>query len=329
MMRSFLDNKGLWWFAGEDPYILSQCSKGLRRRFSFIGILVILISMLSGISVAYGIEQILESMSADIIIGVYGGLFILILYLFLLHTLSRNVLPSAKNKWSGKLFSYVVRVGFLIFLGILITQPISYFILRSPVENELIAFKNKEIKELNDRLNGHYAQKLKEAKSSLTSPTQVLNKIQNNDKLKNRELREFMKSQGERDYFIRKILILNTLSYFDKPNGLKANNNLVLSSWILDLFFIGLFILPVFLKYKISISSEYYRTKKNVETRIINTHFKRFLHTYNEILRGTYPEFDAQFTSRYLDPPYNTVLKTPPQYKGKSEFIKWLLNEDN
>ena len=78
-MSKFLDNKKFWWFAGEDPYILSQCSKGLRRKFSLIGILVILISLVSAAGIAFGVEQILNSTTADIIIGVYFALFIFIL----------------------------------------------------------------------------------------------------------------------------------------------------------------------------------------------------------------------------------------------------------
>ena len=324
-MRRFLDNKKLWWFAGEDPYILSHCSKGLRRKFSLIGILVILISLISGISVAYGIEQILESMSADIIIGIYGGLFILILYLFLLHTLSRNVLPNVDSKWSGRFFSYVVRIGFLVFLGILITQPISYFTFRKPVENELIVFKNSEIRDLNHRLNSEYAQKLNLVKNTLTSKTQFLNEIRKNDRLKNAELRKFIKSQEKRDYFIRKIIILNTID----SHKVEVNVPLVLSSWALDFFFICLFITPVFIKNRISISSEYYKTKRKIETGVIDTHHKRFVFSYNEILKEDYPKTQVQFSSRYLDPPYNTVLKSSPRTKGKSQFIKWLLDEGN
>lgn len=328
-MRKFINSKRLYWFAGEDPYVLSQCSKGLRRRFSFIGILVLIISLISGVSVAYGVEQILESVSADILIGVYSGLFILILYLFLLHTLSRNVLPSIEKRWSGKLLSYVLRVGFLVFLGILITQPISYFVLRGPVENELVAFKNMEISEFNNRLNIQYAQKLSEVKSTLTSKNQVLQEIRINDRLKNQELRGFIKSQDERDYFIRKILILNTMVYSDNSMKLKVNVPLVISSWMLDLFFISLFVLPVFLKYRISISSEYYRTKRKIETRIIDNHYKKFVFSYNNILRENYPNAKLQYSSTYKDPPYNTVLKSKPRYRNKNQFIKWLLDENN
>lgn len=326
-MHRILDNKVLWWFAGEDPYVLGKCSKNLRRRFSLIGILVIIISLVAGVSVAYGIEQILESTSADIIIGVYGGLFILILYLFLLHTLSRNVLPSIDSKWSGKFFSLVVRLGFLVFLGILITQPISYFILQKPVENELVNFKNQEIRDLNQRLNLKYAQKLNQVKNTLISKTQFLNEIRNNDRLKNAELRTFIKSQENRDYFIRKILLLNTVSQSD--NNIKVNTPLVLSSWALDLLFICLFITPVFLKIKISLSSEYYKTKKQIETKIIDAHFKRFIFSYNEILREEYSDSQLQFSSKYLNPPYNTELKSRPRAKNKSQFIKWLLDENN
>lgn len=328
-MFRFLDNNKLWWFAGEDPYVLRQCSKKLRRRFSLIGILVIFVSLTSAISMAYGIHQILESTSADIIIGVYCGLFIFILYIFLLHTLSRNVLPGNSDDRLGKIIAYIVRVGFLIFLGLLVTQPISSFVFQNQVENELITFKNYEINEVNDRLNIQYAEKLKEARVKLTSKTQVLQEIRKNERAKNIEIREFFKSQEERNYFIRKVLILNTPFHFDKERHADVNITLVLYSWILDLFFILIFIAPVFLKALISISTGYYKTKRIIETAIIDKHHQRFVASYNDILNNKYSVAHLKYSSSYQDPPYNTKLKSKPKFKGKNDFIKWLFDESN
>lgn len=328
-MLRFLDNNKLWWFAGEDPYVLSQCSKRIRRTFSLIGILVIFVSLTSAVSMAYGVHQILESTSADIVIGCYCGLFIFILYIFLLHTLSRNVLPGNKHDWFGKLVSYVIRVGFLVFLGLLVTQPISSFVFQNQVENELITFKNHEIKEVNNRLNIYYAEKLKEARKKLTSKNQIIQEIRNNERLKNRELREFFKSQEERNYFIRKMLILNTLFYFDKKSHADVNTSLVLYSWALDLLFIFIFVAPVFLKALISISTGYYKTKRIIETGIIDGHHRRFVVSYNEILRKNYPDSQLQYSTIYKDSPYNTELKSQPGFKDKNDFIKWLLDENN
>ena len=151
---------------GRSIYFESMSQK-IRRTFSLIGILVIIVSLTSAISMAYGVDQILESTSADIVIGCYCGLFIFILYIFLLHTLSRNVLPTSNDNSYGKTISVLIRVGFLIFLGLLITQPISSFVFQTQVENELIAFKNQEIKVENNRLNIHYAEKLNEAQKEI------------------------------------------------------------------------------------------------------------------------------------------------------------------
>ncbi|WP_157943684.1 MULTISPECIES: DUF4407 domain-containing protein [Arenibacter] len=328
-MHRFLDNKKLWWFAGEDPYILGQCSKSLRRTFSIVGILVVIISLLSAASLAYGVHQILESTSADIIIGIYCGLFVFVLYLFLLHTLSRNVLPTDGTNWRGNLASYIIRIGFLIFLGFLVAQPVSYLLFEKSVENELVAFKTQEILNVNRQLNIKYAKTLSERKSELKSKNQILSEIENNNRLKNRELRSFIRRQEESNFFIRKILILNTLFHFDKEEHADINVPLVISSWALSLFLIFIFITPAILKILISISSEYYIIKKTIETKLIDTHFNKFLNSYNGILQERYPEKNLSYSSQFIDPPYNTRLKSKPELKNRNDFLKWLLDESN
>lgn len=328
-MHRFLDNKKLWWFAGEDPYILGQCSKSLRRTFSIVGIMVIIISLLSAASLAYGVHQILESTSADIIIGIYCGLFIFVLYLFLLHTLSRNVLPTDGTNWRGNLASYIIRIGFLIFLGFLVAQPVSYVSFEKYVENELVAFKNQEIQNFNRQLNIKYAKILEERRSELRAENRILNAIENNNRLKNRELRSLIQRQEESNYFIRKILILNTLFHFDNNEHADINVPLVISSWILSLLLILIFITPAILKILISISSEYYKIKKTIETNLIDNHFTKFLNTYNGVLQERYPEKNLSYSSQFIDPPYNTRLKLKPELKNRDEFLKWLLDESN
>tara|TARA_R110000765_G_scaffold340818_6_gene430878 strand:- start:226 stop:1236 length:1011 start_codon:yes stop_codon:yes gene_type:complete len=328
-MHKILDNKKLWWFAGEDPYILGQCSKSLRRTFSIVGVLVVIISLLSAASLAYGVHQILESTSADIIIGIYCGLFVFVLYLFILHTLSRNVLPTKGANWRGNLISYTIRIGFLIFLGFFVAQPVSYVLFENSVENEIVAFKSLEIQQFNKKLNIKYAKDLGEKRSSLSSKELILNEIENNNRLKNRELRSFIRRQEESNFFIRKILILNTLFHFDKEEHADINVPLVISSWALSLFLIFIFITPAILKILISISSEYYIIKKTIETSLVNAHFTRLVNSYNAILQERYPEKNLSYSSQFIDPPYNTRLKSKPELKNRNDFLKWLLDESN
>jgi hypothetical protein len=328
-MPKFLDNKGLWWFAGEDPYVLSQCSKKLRRKFSFIGILVVLISVISATGIAFGVEQILNSTTADIIIGVYFALFVFILYLFVLHTLSRNVLPNEGVDWTGKIISYSIRIGFLIILGILVAQPLNYLLFKKVVDNELVAFKNLEVSEYNQKLNIKYANILSKARPNFKFKPQIFKEIEKNNRLKIRELRGFLENQKERNYFIRKILIQNTLFYSIKSSQPEINKPLVISSWLVTIFLVGIFIIPVFLKIFISISSEYYQIKRRIQTKVIDSHYWSFRKKYQQLLLKKYPEADLSFPSLYMDPPYNTKRKSKPELLGQDAFIKWLCNESN
>ena len=123
-MLNFLDDKKLWWFAGEDPYVLGNCSKSLRKRFGAIGLFVVIVCLISSISITYAVDQILESIFFDIVIGLYFAAFVFILYMFLLYTLSRNVLPTKDNGIVGKIISYFIRISFLVFLGYFVSQPI-------------------------------------------------------------------------------------------------------------------------------------------------------------------------------------------------------------
>ncbi|MUH38327.1 DUF4407 domain-containing protein [Zobellia amurskyensis] len=329
-MLRFLDNKKLWWFAGEDPYILSQCSKGIRRKFSFIGILVILISLISAAGIAFGVEQILNSTMADIIIGLYFAMFVFILYLFVLYTLSRNVLPNDGSDRIGTIISYSIRIGFLILLGILVAQPLNYLIFKKSIDNELIAFKNQEVSEYNHKLNIKYAEELGKARPYLKSKSLVLKEIEKNNRLKNREIRALLENQKERNYFIRKILIQNTLFHLVNTNNqLDINILLVLLSWLVTIFLVLIFITPVLLKIFISISSEYYQIKRRVQTKVIDLHYKAFRKKYNQLLLDKYPEANLSLTTLYVDPPYNTIRKSKPELLGQDAFIKWLCNESN
>lgn len=316
-MLKILDNTKLWWFAGEDPYILGQCSKGLRRRFSLIGLLVICLSIVAAASLTYGIDQILESAVFDVIIGLYWGFFVFVLYLFALYTFSKNVLPSGKNSWTGKFLSFGIRIGFLAFLGFLVAQPLTYCFLQTPVDLELSVFKKEEIANEHAKLNLKYAQLLQDKRPELKTTVQFKKQIQEYNRFKNRELRGFIKSQDERNFFIRKIIVMNT------------QGSVRYISWLFSLVLVLIFILPVGLKFLVSLSTDYYRTKKRIQTRLIDSHHSRMVRSYNFVMQAKYGHAGITFSSAYIDPPYNTTLKSKPREKDKSEFLKWLLLENN
>lgn len=298
-MSKLINNSILWWFAGEDPYILSQCSSKIGFRFGLIGLLVLVISISSTLSIAYGIDQILDSAVADFLVGAYCGLFILILYLFLLHTLSRNVLPEAKDSKTGKRISFLIRILFLIALGYLVAQPINTLIFKSYLKNEITHYKDLELK----KYERHFD-------------------FQNKD-----ELALFQKEQDRNNYFIQKVIILNTLFYLDRSDQRPVDYLMVSLSLLVSIGIISLFITPVFLKRFISISSNYYRVKRRIHTKVIDQHHTTFVKEYNAILSGFSSDTNYRYKTAFLDPPYNTILKPRPEERNKDEFLKWLLDE--
>ncbi|RXG29872.1 DUF4407 domain-containing protein [Leeuwenhoekiella marinoflava] len=300
-MSKLINNSVLWWFAGEDPHILSQCSSKIGFRFGLIGLLVLLISISSTLSIAYGIDQILESAVADVLVGAYCGLFILILYLFLLHTLSRNVLPEAKDSKTGKRISFLIRILFLIALGYLVAQPINSLIFKSYLTREITHYKDVELKNYERHFN-----------------------FQNMD-----ELALFQKEQDSNNYFIQKVIILNTLFYVDRSDQRPVNYFMVSLSLLISMGIISLFIAPVFLKRFISISNNYYKVKRRIQTKVIDQHHAAFVNEYNAILSGFSADTNYRYKTAYLDPPYNTRLKPKPKERNKDEFLKWLLDEGN
>ena len=154
MKYKFLEhNKFLWWFTGEDPYILSECPEKTRVKFSIIGIFVITILLITLISFTYGVHELLESYYFGFAIGLYFAFVILFLYLFILYTLTKNVLPSEESSKTGRIAAYAIRVGFLVYLGVIVSQPIEYSLFANKVDSLLNNDIIKEIENRNQKLN--------------------------------------------------------------------------------------------------------------------------------------------------------------------------------
>ncbi|WP_178988655.1 DUF4407 domain-containing protein [Winogradskyella schleiferi] len=317
MKLKYLEHsKFLWWFAGEDPFILSGCLKKTRVKFSIIGLLVISILLVTGISFTYGVYELLESYYYGFAIGVYFAFIILFLYLFILHTLTKNVLPKRKANKSGIIVSYVIRVGFLLFLGVIVSQPIEYSLFSNKVDALLHEDIIREIENRNQKLNNEYVYKLKE-RQSLNLPHETLNEeVARFQAEKSERLKNYVDYQYSRNFFIKKMILMDTSS----------------STWFIWLFsvlFIIIFISPVLIKSRISLESNYYQNKKRIQNKLVLEHHDLFVKAYNKILHTEYEALNLSWETKYKDPPFNTIKINNVVFQNDSEFSKWLLNENN
>jgi hypothetical protein len=317
MKFKFLENnKFLWWFTGEDPYILSDCLKKTKINFSIMGLIVIVILLFTGISFAYGVYELLESYYFGLAIGIYFALVILFLYLFILYTLTKNVLPYKSSSKYGRIGSYAIRFGFLVFLGFIVSQPIEYSLFSNKVDTLLKEGIINEIENRNISLNNEYVHKLKEAQSLNYSPKELKDEVFRFNKEKKNRLNNYIDFQYSRNFFIKKMILMDT-----------SSNTWYI--WIFSFVFILIFISPVIIKTQISLDTNYYKNKKKIQSKLVLEHHSVFVKEYNRILKTNFESLNLTWETKYQDPPFNTIKVNELELRNDTEFSKWLLNENN
>lgn len=136
----------LCFFSGEDDFIIRKCNARIQRSFAFIGLFVIMIFGGCWISAGLFMSHIFDGMRwISVPIGIIWALLVTNLYLLLLYTISPALLPVATRRKmieKGKLkktiiekiskkvspfqsFSFLFRTGLIIFLAIIIAQPLN------------------------------------------------------------------------------------------------------------------------------------------------------------------------------------------------------------
>lgn len=130
--------------SGEDDFIIRKCNASIQVSFALIGLFVQIVFVLCWISAALFMSHVFDGARwLSIPIGILWAMLVTNLYLLLLYTISPALLPVAekkKHKGYHKVkqkinqgikniknpflsFSFLTRVGFIIFLAIIIAQP--------------------------------------------------------------------------------------------------------------------------------------------------------------------------------------------------------------
>jgi hypothetical protein len=122
--------------------------------------------------------------------------------------------------------------------------------------------------------------------------------------------------------------------------------------WLVTLFIVGLFILPVYMRHRLNRAHEYYSLKFRRDVRLVQNHYDEYMVIRNAIYRKTYDSYatvlDNSIESknnassgaisrmklelsakkfvphedRFMDPPFCTKpIKNEKNYKSSSDFI--------
>lgn len=295
----------LYGLSGDDFTIIRKGTQGLRFRFGMIGIFVLFVFFLSFISSLVAFLNLFGSNFVSVLMSVVFVGLILSIYLLLLFTLSKNLLPR-KTEPRATISLFLGKYLIIVFIAIFISKPIEILLLGSWVSNDIIEYKKQLLLTYKNI-----------SKTNFEEETSIINMIisgyaQNPNK-SNIGLVEKYKSvinekvkENERLAY-RMSSILNDSNFYTHRLILLSTKHPI--SWLVTLAVILVFIAPLLLKGFLNVSNEYYQIKKDIEIKIVLDEYQSFKESYNSFFKGKYAK-EIKWEERYLDPPFNTKPKT-------------------
>ena len=294
--------KFFWTLSGDDKNIIAKCNKSTRNRFTGIGLLVGMIFCLCFMSCFLAFTGLLQNLWIGIAIGLFFAWMITNIYLFLLYTLSKTGFPYIPNK-TARFISVSIRLIFIGFISIIVSKPIENLIFSEKLHQDIQVFKEEKINRYNQLTDKYLNKEINEYKKSLTGKNdEFYLKLIEDRKQKKLQLTSSMEQLVRKsNYYIQGIIILN------KKYPI---------SWLVTVLILALFITPTYLKIFIHKDSIFYRTKHNVESRLVKYEYDLFKEKYKQILSHKYG-LDLHYDEHYLDAPFNTKRKV-----NKRELLK-------
>jgi hypothetical protein len=301
--------------SGDDYTIIRTCDARVQNRFAAIGAFVFLIFVLCFVSSYLTFTQLFQSYLLGIPAGFFFASMITNIYLLLLYTLSKHMLPH-NERYVGRLVSLAIRFTFICFIAIVISKPIEALIFFVPLNSEVSKYKEEELRQFELMTNEFFDDEIAKLKRVINVEILTESPV-NNDRLgrykaliseKEKKREELLSRMrfivGHSNYYVRSIVLLNT--------RYKA-------CWLITIIVVSVFFLPAYLKKVISATGLFYARKGDIERGIIKREYTTFRENYARIFKSSH-NAEIQFVELFEDPPYNT---TP-----KSDNRKFLKDED-
>jgi len=127
--------------SSSDYTIIKASDKRIQQLFAGVGGSVSLVGLFAFLSFGYGIEELFDDALAGLLIGLFFSGVVFNLYVLLLTTLEKNLVPRTSSFFS-RLVSYLVRIGFIVFLAIILSKPVELFFLEGRIAKPLKEFKD-------------------------------------------------------------------------------------------------------------------------------------------------------------------------------------------
>jgi hypothetical protein len=300
--------KFLWTLSGDDLSIIEKCSKPRQMRFAIIGSFVLFIFIMCFISSYFTFTMIFHNYIFGIPASIFFSWMITNIYLLLLYTLTKNVLPHKKSL-SSRVISLFLRLGFITFIAIFISKPIEVLLFSNQLPKEIDAYKSEQIEKYTTSTIAYFNDETKDLQGIIRYQKAI-----NADTVSAETIR-YSKLNAEKTKSIENIeKIVNNSNYYIK--GIVILNSNYPICWLISAICIFIFLTPALLKRLIEFDSTYYKLKKKIKTNIILEEYAKFKEQYYQLLLQDYNR-NLTYTELYVDPPIQYNSK-----KGNHCFFK-------
>lgn len=276
-----------------------------------VGAIVFFVGFLCFASCIYSLYKLFDTFWFSLPISLFFAWMICNIYLVLLTTLSKNGLPHITSK-GGSSISLIVRLLFLIIIGLIVAKPFEVKLFSSQLDKNLEIFKKELINSTEFSLIHKYDQEIIHLRKELFNSSAVYSsqsiheKINETEEKKEQELKKIDELLNNSSFFLQRLKFL--YAYYPQ-------------SWGITLIVIFIFLLPAGIKYYISETTSYYARKTSIEKNMILEDYADFKQNYADLFfreTGKSISFDEQFE----DPPFNTVHKSDKRnFETEKDFL--------
>jgi ABC-type multidrug transport system fused ATPase/permease subunit len=297
-------SKFFWTLSGDDFGIIRLCRKPTKNRFTVIGALVSAIFTLCFVSCYFAFTRLFQNYIVGVPTGIFFAWMITNIYLLLLYTLSKSPFPFASNN-TGRYFSITIRLLFIVFVAVIISKPIENLIFSDMVRTEIEQFKKSKLKRYSESTYDFFNHEIslvedviKEQKNlnQIIDSAQALeynSLIQTKEKERDQLIKSMEQLVNRSDYYIQGIIILNTKFKL---------------CWVITLLTVLIFLFPAYIKIFIKEDTVFYKTKHDLETKLVMDQYHLFKERYTRLLFENF-NIDVQYSEPFSDAPFNTIRK--------------------
>lgn len=308
----------LWKIIGEDEQILSFCEKNTKNGFILSGFLFFFFFLLSIFSFHYVFNGIFEIPILSWPIAVVWSLI-----LFNIYRLNLSTLSTDKPTYNlGYYISLVLRVLFMILIGITFIKPLEVKIFEDFLTPALNELRTEEITSNQTKITAYFNKEINAVKEELKN----LNlQIQENRITLGRNQVLLLENKRDTLIYEKESILSETENLFQTSNfffnGILIFNKKYPLVWLISVLLLILFLLPLLLKFVIGQNSTYSKQRFQLQRSMILKDYDNFKLKYPQSFKDI-PIERIVWVEKYEDPPFNTKRIIIQENFGKQkDFI--------